>query len=212
MIFLPWPELGIKVRLNVVWLLVLTLALAYLSQWTDVMPYQFAHFAAARDMPLQNWIFHIAFHDDVLSFAVNIVFLLLVGTSVHSILGDVAFLALFLASGMTTVLAVLFFMPQNPPLLGATGAMAGVMGFWFYRHFGQSCLYLWLTPVLPFRAFNKKDHFPSFIAIVVWLLPAGVESYLRPDAPNKWPMYLFGFLFGLLFALVYSFVESTKIE
>lgn len=68
-------------------------------------------------------------HADLFHLAGNLLFLSVFGPRVEDVLGRLRFLALYLASGVIGTLALVAAMPDSlTPTLGASGAVAGVMG------------------------------------------------------------------------------------
>lgn len=73
-----------------------------------------------------QFVTHIFVHGDPMHLAINAAWLLAMGTPVARRLGTVRFLAFFLLCGVG---GALFFLPFNTaPMVGASGAISGVMG------------------------------------------------------------------------------------
>jgi membrane associated rhomboid family serine protease len=76
-------------------------------------------------------------HADFLHFAGNMVFLWIFGDNVEDRLGHVTYLAFYLVCGTLAAMAQVFADPLSfVPMIGASGAVAGVMGAYFvvYPH------------------------------------------------------------------------------
>ena len=77
-------------------------------------------------------------HGSPLHLAGNMLYLWIFGDNVEEVLGPSRFLAMYLASGLVGSLAQILVNPDSMiPTLGASGAIAGVMGaylIWFPRH------------------------------------------------------------------------------
>lgn len=72
---------------------------------------------------------HQFFHVDLTHLFGNMLFLLAVGLSLESVLGALPFTALYLVCGMVSALGLVIFSPSLIlPLVGASGAIAGLMG------------------------------------------------------------------------------------
>ena len=67
-------------------------------------------------------------HADILHFFGNMIFLFVFGDDIEDALGPLRFLAFYLACGIAAALAFVASAPHSPvPLIGASGAIAGVM-------------------------------------------------------------------------------------
>ena len=111
------------------------------------------------DTPLPTWttIFSSMFiHGGVLHFAGNMMFLWVFGDNVEDWLGHVKYLIFYLLAGVAATLSQLAIDPHSlTPLIGASGAISGVMG-----------AYMLLYP------FNRINALIIFYFITVIRLPA----------------------------------------
>jgi membrane associated rhomboid family serine protease len=76
-------------------------------------------------------------HGDALHFAGNMVFLWIFGDNVEDRLGHASYLGFYIACGAVAAMTQVFADPTSPlPMIGASGAIAGVMGAYFllYPH------------------------------------------------------------------------------
>jgi membrane associated rhomboid family serine protease len=132
-------------------------------------------------------------HGSLLHLGGNMLFLWIFGNNVEDRLGPVLYLLFYLAAGIVATAAHIAVQPDSTvPVIGASGAIAGVMGAYF----------IWY-PNAPIVAL-------VFIVISVvrakWLLLFWVAlQFLEPFNPNSgvaWVAHVGGFLFGILVALV----------
>jgi membrane associated rhomboid family serine protease len=132
-------------------------------------------------------------HGSLLHLGGNMLFLWIFGNNVEDRLGPVLYLLFYLAAGIVATAAHIAVQPDSTvPVIGASGAIAGVMGAYF----------IWY-PNAPIVAL-------IFIVISVvrakWLLLFWVAlQFLEPFNPNSgvaWVAHVGGFLFGILVALV----------
>jgi len=80
----------------------------------------------------------------------NMLFLWIFGDNVEYRLGRIAYLAVYLGTGIASVLFFALFVPDSPvPLIGASGAISGVLGcyfIWFKRN--QVKVFVFLFPFI----------------------------------------------------------------
>ena len=111
------------------------------------------------DTPLPTWttIFSSMFiHGGILHFAGNMMFLWVFGDNVEDWLGHIKYLVFYLLAGVAATLSQLAIEPNSlTPLIGASGAISGVMG-----------AYILLYP------FNRINALIIFYFITVMRLPA----------------------------------------
>src|SRR6266702_5165912 len=90
----------------------------------------------------------IFFHGDLLHLFGNMIFLLVFGRRVENQLETVNFLTFYLATGISACLAHLLMEPNSSsPLIGASGAISGVLGAFFICNPRARITFL-LDPVL----------------------------------------------------------------
>ena len=163
-----------------------------MSQY-DLFVFQWGFRPAA--MNLGDLFFSMFLHGGFMHLFGNMLFLFIYGNNVEDRLGPLGFLAAYLLTGVAAALfQAVFNMSSNIPMVGASGAISGVLGFylrWFPRHsvkvfmflpplfmgvrmFSASLvlwMYLILDNVLPFVLASQGGggvahgaHFGGFIA------------------------------------------------
>ncbi len=101
-------------------------------------------------------------------------FLSIFGQKIEAAFGRLGYLACYLTSGVLGTLAQVWAVPESlTPILGASGAIAGVMG-----------VYLIWFPHDRVRVlcFNVLLLVPAYVVIGTWIAIQLIQSYLRPDA------------------------------
>jgi membrane associated rhomboid family serine protease len=101
-------------------------------------------------------------HASPLHLAGNMLFLWIFGDNVEEVLGSFLYLLVYLACGLVGTLAQIVITPESHiPILGASGAIAGVMG-----------AYLIWYPYNRVRVlfFNFLTEMPAFLVIGIWIL------------------------------------------
>ena len=95
---------------------------------------------------LQPLLYSMFLHAGLLHLIGNMIYLWIFGNNVEHRLGSIAFLLCYVATGAVATLSFAAFRPGYPlPLLGASGAISGVLGFyfiWFPHHSVQVVIVL----------------------------------------------------------------------
>ncbi len=154
--------------------------------------------------PIPNVFFplfsSIFLHGGWLHLLGNMWFLYIFGDNVEDALGHSRYLLLYLASGVGANLIYLLFSPFSPvPLVGASGAVAGVMGAYFFLFPGARILTL--VPIFFFPTFWEL---PAYFFLGFWFLLQflfGTFSSMGPATTAggvAWWAHVGGFLVGVL--------------
>jgi Uncharacterized membrane protein (homolog of Drosophila rhomboid) len=148
----------------------------WLPDWATLVTYQFLH---------ADWLHLLS----------NMLFLWVFGDNIEDALGHVKFLAFYLACGVFAALAhLLFNFNDNGPLIGASGAVAGVMGAYIllYPHARVFVLARIVIPIpLPV---------PAFWMLGFWLATQLFYVLIGSDEPVAWWAHLGGFAAGVVLA------------
>jgi membrane associated rhomboid family serine protease len=124
------------------------------------------------------------------------------GDNVEDTLGHVKFLVLYLLTGAAACFAQLLSSPTSPiPMVGASGAIAGVMGAYFSLF--PAARVLTLVPILFFVIIEV----PAYVFLGVWFLLqffSGTFSILgaRADVGVAFWAHVGGFVAGFLFLYI----------
>lgn len=127
----------------------------------------------------------------------NMLYLWIFGDQIEDRLGRVRFLGFYLACGLAATLAHYLVDPRSPiPCLGASGAIAGVLGGYLITH-----PYNRIT-VLVFRSLV---HIPAFIVLGIWFalqIIGQFGSLGGSSSPIAYAAHLGGFIAGVVGILV----------
>lgn len=130
-------------------------------------------------------------HGSVFHLLSNMWFLWLFGNNIEEAYGAVRFLLVYLFAGLV---AAVGFIALNPhavtPLIGASGAIAGVLGSYlilFPRRWVISLVVITLLPV------------PAVVFLGLWFL----TQFLVNDPGVAWEAHVFGFLAGMTVTLLF---------
>ncbi|MDA1010493.1 MAG: rhomboid family intramembrane serine protease [Chloroflexi bacterium] len=128
-------------------------------------------------------------HGSILHLAGNMWFLWIFGDNIEDRFGHVLFLAIYFLAGAAGTAGFVWMRPEEvTPLIGASGAVAGVLGAYLVVYP--------LRPVLAFAGFFLLP-VPAVIFIGLWL----VGQFLVLDTLIAWEAHVFGFAAGALMAL-----------
>ena len=132
-------------------------------------------------------------HGSILHLAGNMLFLWIFGNNVEDRLGPFGFFAFYLVTGVAATLThVLFNAESTVPLIGASGAIAGVMGayiVWF-----PHARVLSLIPILFFIGFVEL---PAGVVLGIWF---GMQFLTNPNEGIAWLAHVGGFAAGAAIA------------
>ena len=132
-------------------------------------------------------------HGSILHIAGNMLFLWTFGNNIEDDLGPVLYLAFYVVAGLVAAMAhIVLFRTSAVPVVGASGAIAGVMGAYLVR-FPRARV---LTLISFFAIW-----IPSWIVLGVWFIGQFLIS--SADSGVATAAHIGGFLFGLAFGLVY---------
>lgn len=138
-------------------------------------------------------------HAGILHLALNAWFLWVFGPAVEDRLGRLKYLSLYLACAIASALCHVAAQPGSPiPLVGASGAIAGVLGAhlillprsWILSYIPP----IWIVPI------------PSLVFLLLWmagqmmgaraLLPLALSGVPDADRGVAWAAHIGGFVFG----------------
>ena len=142
-----------------------------------------------------NLVTYAFLHADWMHLLTNMLFLWVFGDNIEDALGHWKYLFFYLACAVMAALAhLLFNLDGNGPLIGASGAVAGVMGAYIllFPHVRVFVLarIIWLIP-LPL---------PAFWMLGFWILTQLFFALMGSDEPVAWWAHLGGFVAGLALA------------
>ena len=130
-------------------------------------------------------------HGGLLHLAGNMWFLWIFGDNVEAAFGHAGYALLYVLAGVAATAGFALLHPDNVvPLVGASGAIAGVLGAYLVLFPGHTVLALWFLGVLPV---------PAVIFLGLWF--AG--QFGVADAGVAWEAHVAGFLVGVAVALLF---------
>ncbi len=149
-------------------------------------------------------------HGDLLHLFGNMVFLLVFGRQVENQLERINFLAFYLATGIAAALAHVLMQPNSSsPLIGASGAISGVLGAFFICN-PRARITLVLEPVLIYFLHRLIIRVPAWIFLPVWLF-LQISMVLKQHGSNVafWA-HVGGFVAGsVIAAAVHDYIPTN---
>ncbi len=150
----------------------------------------------------QVWLavlFSMFFHGSLLHLGGNMLFLWVFGNNIEDHLGALRYLAFYVLAGIAATAAHILVQPQSTiPMVGASGAVAGVMGAYLVWFPNAPVLTAFFFIIVLFREIAAK-----------WLLGFWFISqfFVNPNAGVAWMAHVGGFVFGTLVGLL---VRSSR--
>ncbi|MEQ1864725.1 MAG: rhomboid family intramembrane serine protease [Micropepsaceae bacterium] len=157
--------------------------------------------------PLPEWLGHLPsevtlvtymfLHGDWMHLGGNMLFLWVFGDNIEDAMGSIRFTIFYLLAGVAAGLAHVYMNPgSEAPLIGASGAIAGIIG-----------AYLMLYPrvrmwSLAFMRLPLK--LPAFVVIGAWVGTQVFFVYAGIQDGTAWWAHLGGFVAGVLLVVVFK--------
>lgn len=170
---------------------------------------------------IYTWFTGMFLHADLFShLGWNMYFLWLFGSSLEDAIGWRKYSILYLASGLVSSLAhagiIAIFLPElhSMPLIGASGAVAGVMGVFavrFYKNEISIAYFMWILVFVRWGVFELT----SVAGLSLWFARELFSGLIQlgglPSAVANWA-HIGGFAFGAVIAYVFGFVKEADTE
>ena len=155
------------------------------------------HYATALPVYF-NFLSSMFMHGDIMHIFGNMLFLWIFGDNLENLLGHVRFAAFYIVCGLAAAAAQIVMDTDSIiPMLGASGAISGVMGG-----------YVLLFPKRQVRAliFNFLTTVPAFVAIGIWIAYQLIVGYLTPAGTGgvAYAAHIGGFIAGVALIKVFA--------
>lgn len=148
--------------------------------------------AVPERLTLLSYMF---FHGDIFHLAGNMLFLWVFGDNVEDAMGHLRFLIFYLACGIFAGLTHAYIMPDSPnPLIGASGAVAGVIAAYLMLH---PRVRVW---VLAFQFIPLR--LSAAVVLGIWVLTQFAMILLPEIGPVAWWAHIGGLLAGAVLIIV----------
>jgi membrane associated rhomboid family serine protease len=147
--------------------------------------------------PLITIVTSMFIHGGFWHIAGNMLYLFIFGAAVEYRMGSARYLIFYFAAGIAAALATVWIPPEsNVPVIGASGAIAGVLGAYFIFYPRGRIL-----TILPIFIFIQFIEIPAVVYLLFWFavqLYAGLEEGGRAGMGGvAWWAHVGGFMFGV---------------
>ena len=145
-----------------------------------------------------NFMSSMFMHGDIMHIFGNMLFLWIFGDNLENLLGHVRFAAFYIVCGIAAAVAQIVMDTDSIiPMLGASGAISGVLGG-----------YILLFPQRQVRAliFSFLTTVPAFVAIGIWIGYQLIVGYLTPPGTGgvAYAAHIGGFIAGVALIKVFA--------
>ena len=146
-----------------------------------------------------NFLSSMFMHGSIMHIFGNMLFLWVFGDNLENLLGHIRYAAFYIVCGIAAALAqILMDTDSIIPMLGASGAISGVLGG-----------YLLMFPRRRVRAliFNFLTEVPAFIALGLWIVYQIASGYFTPAGTGgvAYAAHIGGFIAGLVLVKIFAF-------
>jgi membrane associated rhomboid family serine protease len=184
--------------------------LTYFVLRMGAIPYEITHFQSLsllrvpRIPPFWALFVSMFLHGSLFHLAGNMLYLWVFGNNIEDYLGRIRFILFYLISGLSAALTHIAFNPNSRvPMIGASGAIAGVLGAYFVlypRARVQTFVFLFI--------FIRVIPIPAAIILGFWFLMQIFNVGLGGGV--AWFAHIGGFLVGILLIRVFFRRKRTS--
>ena len=158
---------------------------------------------------IPTFVTSMFFHGDLIHLFGNMIFLLVFGRRVENQLEKGNFLMFYLATGISACLTHMLMEPDSSsPLIGASGAISGVLGAFFICN-PAARITLVLDPALVYFLRRLTIRLPAWVFLPVWFF-LQISLGLKPHGANVafWA-HVGGFVAGVTFSIaIHEYIPS----
>jgi membrane associated rhomboid family serine protease len=179
-------------------------SLQYYVLRLGTIPYEITHLTSYRGFPVERispflaLVVSMFLHGSLFHLLGNMLYLWVFGNNVEDFLGRFRFAFFYLACGLSAAATHILFNPNSIiPMIGASGAIAGVLGAYFLLYPGarvQTLVFIWILPV------------PAAIILGLWFL--GQILNIGLGGGVAWFAHAGGFVAGLV--LIKAFAQKRR--
>lgn len=164
-----------------------------LAQVYGAVPYELTHFSDvppfAEHTPYLSLIVSLFLHANLLHLLGNMLYLYTFGPNVEDIMGHFRFILFYLFGGLIATIAfALASFRSLVPLIGASGAIAGVMGAHFIAFPGARIKCLFFIFIVPL---------PAVVVLLPWIIMQFANLTSSEQSQVAWLAHVVGFLSGM---------------
>lgn len=156
---------------------------------------------------------HMFLHAGWLHLLGNLLFLYIMGPFIEDSWGKPAYAVFYLATGILAALAFATHYPSSPvPMIGASGAISGVMGGFLIRHWNARIRYFYMFSILVRGTFTAPAWVMLPIGFIMELVNANIVDSIAPEGGGgvaHWA-HVWGFVFGIAGAFLIKFLKIEE--
>jgi len=172
------------------------------------MPQISSYFTTGQQ--ILSWLSFMFLHGGFWHLLGNMWFLYIFGDNVEDRLGPFRYLVFYLLCGITSGLShLLFNLHSNIPTIGASGAIAGVMGAYLILHPHSKILTLIPIIIIPWFIEIPAFFFLGFWFVLQFLSAAGSHGNISGIA---WWAHIGGFVFGIVLLKIFLVLPETGVS
>jgi len=199
--------------------LILANILVFLYQWQlgpraegafvwrmGAIPYELTHFSdAISPTPIPLYLTPLTamfLHDGLLHVGGNMLYLWIFGNNIEDIVGHIRFLIFYTVCGLIATFAHILSSPNSQlPMIGASGAIAGVLGAYLVS-FPRARIHV----LIPIFFFLSSARIPAVIVLGFWFL---LQIWNASAIPGEmgggvaWFAHIGGFVAGMVLIIWY---------
>jgi membrane associated rhomboid family serine protease len=188
----------------VVFLLELQGGNAFVNRWSAVP----AHIASGQD--LITLLTSMFMHAGWVHILGNMVFFWAFAPQIEDLMGPLRFLVFYLLGGLVAMLAQVYFLPTSTvPTLGASGAIASIMGAFLVTYPRDR-----IRTIIFLGWFIGMEFIPAILLVGIWFLLQLLSQVLAVSSIQAggvaYMAHIGGFLFGLIFNRLFESASRRR--
>jgi membrane associated rhomboid family serine protease len=152
--------------------------------------------------------FHMFLHGGWVHLLSNMWLLWLVGFKIEDLWGRWVFLGLYLSGGVVAAMSHVLITGTDLPLVGASGAIAALMGAFLLRLYKTRIHFVFFALVF-LRPVFKRFSLPAYVVLPFWFLKEGFVAFTGQSGNVATWAHLAGFAFGVVVTFIF---RATKLE
>lgn len=173
----------------------LRLGASFVAAYDEYYGYKYGFIPAFHKSSLLNYFSCLFLHGGVLHILGNMLFLFLAGIAMEDAWGRGFYTLFYLAAGVAATATHAFTAPESKVfLVGASGAIAGLMGAFMVRYFKARIKFFYFVI---FKAGTFKA--PAYVMLPLWIALELKDTFIASDANQSgvafWA-HIGGFFFG----------------
>ena len=195
-----FPFVSVLLTLAFLFFLILTEFTAYAPRLMDLYAiHTNTYWSLIQQQPIElvRLITAMFLHGNWLHWIINNSIFLLLAFSIEKVIGGQKFIFVFLLSGlMGNLIGSIFLQGQDNLLIGASGAVSGLIGLWLVMFPKKK-----INFILPIGLYFEKTSMPLAVVIMLWLVVQVILQFEpHPSYDIAWISHITGFSTGFLLA------------